>query len=111
MILDDNDSDEATIGNKAEITSGNIDINTERIEQNTSLYNAFVTSELASLGLCKQHGMPSAPAQSQSRTLLQSSKLLQDQTNQQDIDNITQSILVESTLHFLPKPSDSGDYG
>ena len=39
------------------------------------------------------------------------SKPLQDQTNQQDIDDITQSTSVESMLHPLPKPSHSGDDG
>jgi hypothetical protein len=46
--------------------------------------------------------VPSAPAQAQP---------LQDQTHQQGVGSITQSTLVESTLHSLPKSCDSGDDG
>ncbi len=46
MILDnDNDLDKADTGGEAEGASSNI--NTEHIEQDTSLHNPFVTSELA----------------------------------------------------------------
>jgi hypothetical protein len=53
----------------------------------------------------------SAPAQAQSQTLPQSSKSLQDQTNQQGLDDIIRSTSVKFAFHFLPKPSDSGDNG
>jgi hypothetical protein len=52
----------------------------------------------------EQYGVPSAPAQAQT-------KPLQDQTSQQVVDDITQSTSVESALHSLPKPSDSSDNG
>jgi len=47
---------------------------------------------------CEQQGVPSAPAQDQPQTVPQSSKPLQDQTNQQGVSNITQSLSVESAL-------------
>jgi hypothetical protein len=46
MILDNDESDEAYTGDKAE--GAIIDIDTRRIRRNASLYNTFVTSELAS---------------------------------------------------------------
>jgi hypothetical protein len=51
------------------------------------------------------HGMA---LRSQSQTLSQPS---QDQTNQQNIDDITQSTSVEAVLHSIPKSFDSGDDG
>jgi len=63
------------------------------------------------LGSCEQHAVPSTPAQAQPQTLPQSSKPLQDQTNQQGISRITRSTSVESALHSLPKLPDSSDDG
>lgn len=133
MILDD-DLDEAGARDEAEGASGDVD--TGRIDPDASLHNTFATSELASvptksmdasgpdveegyyirelapgLGSCEQHTVPSAPAQAQPQTLPQSSKPLQDQTNQQGISRITRSTSVESALHSLPKLPDSGDDG
>ena len=105
MILDNDHPVEAGAGNEAEGASGNGD--TGHIERVASLHNTFATSELAS----EPHGVPSTPAQAQPHTLPQSFKPLQDQINQQGVDNITRSTLVESAFHFLPKPSDSGDDG
>ncbi|TAQ85245.1 hypothetical protein B7494_g6427 [Chlorociboria aeruginascens] len=90
-------------GNEAEGTSG--DGNTGHIEQVASLHNTFRASDLAS----EPHGVPSTPAQAQPHTLPQSSKPLQDQTNQQGVDDITRSTLLESAFHLLPEPSDGGD--
>ena len=130
MILDDDDSDEAGAGDEAEGASGDVD--TSRVERDASPHNTLATSELASgptesidasdlwydveepaprLGPCEQQGLPSALAQDQPQTVPQSSKPLQDQTNQQDIDEITRGTSVESALHSLPKPSDNGDDG
>jgi hypothetical protein len=136
VILDGDDPVEAGAGGEAEGASDDVD--TGRIERDASLYNTFATSELASaptkstdasgpwydveegryteepatgLGSSEQHSVPSAPAQAQPQTLPQSSKPLQDQTNQQGLDDITRSTSVESAFHFLPKPSDSGDNG
>jgi hypothetical protein len=136
VILDNDDSHEASAGdNEAEGASG--DVNAGRFEQDASLQNTFATSELASaptkstdvsslwydpeegcyeelapgLGSSEPHGVPSAPVQAQPQTLAQSFKPLQDQTNQQGIDDITQSTSVESMLHPLPKSSHSGDDG
>jgi hypothetical protein len=75
VILDNDDLVEAGARDEAEGASGDVD--TGCIEQDTSLYNTFATSELAS----ELHGVPSAPAQAQPQTLPQSSKPLQDQTN------------------------------
>jgi hypothetical protein len=55
--------------------------------------------------------MPSTPTQDQTQILPQSSTLLQDQVNQQDIDDVTQSIPVESAPHSFLKPSNNGDGG
>lgn len=134
VILDnDNNLDEADAEDEAEG-----DVDTRRIERNASLHNIFAISELASaptesidvsgpwydveeghyidepapeLGPRKQRSIPSAPAQAQPQTLLQSSKPLQDQTSRQSVGSIAQSASVESTLHSLPKPFDSGDDG
>jgi len=46
MILDDNESNEAYTGDKAEGAIVNVD--TKCIRRDASLYNTFVTSELAS---------------------------------------------------------------
>jgi hypothetical protein len=137
MILDDDESDEADTEDEAEDTSG--DPNAGRIERDASPHNALTTAELAPglakatdapcleewfdlekscyvyepvsmLGSCEQQGVPSAPAQAQTQTLPQSSKPLQDQTNQQG-GSITRSTSVESALHSLPKLPDSGDDG
>ena len=107
MTLDD-ESDEAGTGDKAEGAFGDVD--NGRIEQDASPYNTFATSELASgptksigesgswydveegrytEGPCKQQGMPSTPAQDQPQTLPQSSKSLQDQTNQQGVSKVS----------------------
>jgi len=90
-VLLDDDPD------KAKGASGDVDVGTRRIEQDARLYDTFVTSEPAlaptesvdasgpwpapALGPCEQHGASSAPAQAQSQTLPQSSKLLQDCAN------------------------------
>jgi hypothetical protein len=103
VILDDDHPVEAGAGNEAEGASGDSD--SRHIKQVASLHNTFTTSELAS----EPHGVPSTPAQAQPHTLPQSSKPLQDQTNQQGVDDITQSTSVEFALHSLPKPFDSGD--
>jgi hypothetical protein len=105
VILDNGDSDDAGARDKAEGASGDID--TWCIEQDASLFDTFAISELAS----EPHGMPSASTQAQPQTFSQSSRTLQDQTNQQGIDDMTPSASVESVLHSLPKPSDSGDDG
>jgi hypothetical protein len=105
VILDNGDSDDAGGRDEAEGASGDID--TGCIEQDASLFDIFAISELAS----KAHGMPSAFAQAQPQTFSQSSRPLQDQTNQQDADDITQSTSVEFALHSLPKLPDSGDDG
>jgi hypothetical protein len=129
VILDNDDDPDEAEGNSGEVDSG-------RIELDASLHNTFQTSELAlaptesidasgpwydveegryieepapGLGSYEQQSVPSAPAQAQAQTLPQSSKLLQDQTNQQIIDSITRSTSVKFTLHSLPKSSDSGD--
>ena len=57
MTLDNNDSDNAGAGDKAEGASGDID--TGCIEQDASLYDTFTISGLTS----KPHGMPPASAQ------------------------------------------------
>jgi hypothetical protein len=134
VILDnDDDLDEADAGDKAEGASSNVDIG--RIERNASLHDIFATSELASaptesinasgpwydveeghyidepspgLGPREQRSIPSALHKP---TLPQSSKPLQDQANQQGVGSIARSASVESTLHSLPKPFDSGDGG
>jgi hypothetical protein len=86
VILDNDDHpDKAGAGGQAEGASGKVD--TGRIKLDASLHNTFATSELASapietinasapwyesasgLGLCEQHGEPSAPAQAQPQTL------------------------------------------
>ncbi|OBT61722.1 hypothetical protein VE03_09200 [Pseudogymnoascus sp. 23342-1-I1] len=67
------------------------------IEQNVALYDTFVTSKLAS----EPHGMPSAPAQAQPQTLPQSSKPLEDETNQQGVGIITRSTSVDPALSPL----------
>jgi hypothetical protein len=106
VILDnDDDPDEAGAGDEAEGASSDVD--TGSIERDASLHNTFATSELAS----EPHHVPPAPAQAQPQTLPQSSKPLQDQTKQQGVGTITRSTSVESVLHSLPKPSDSGDDG
>jgi hypothetical protein len=105
VILDNDDSDDAGAGDKAEGASGDVD--TGCIKQDASLYNTFTTSELAS----EPHSVPSASAQAQPQTFPQSSRPLQDQTNQQGVDDITQSTSVEFALHSLPKLPDSGDDG
>jgi hypothetical protein len=100
MILDDDDSDEASARDEAEGVSGDVD--TGRIARDASLHHTFATLELAlaptksidtsglwydvvepapGLGSCEQHGVPSAPAQAQPQTLPQSSTPLQDQIN------------------------------
>jgi hypothetical protein len=56
VILDNDDSDDAGAGDKAEGASGDVD--TGCIKQDASLYDTFTTSELAS----EQHGASSAPA-------------------------------------------------
>jgi hypothetical protein len=105
VTLDNDDSDDAGAGDKAEGASGDVD--TGCIEQDASLYDTFATSELAS----ELHGMPSASAQAQPQTLPQSSKPLQDRANQQGVDDIARSTSVESALHSLPKSSNDGDDG
>jgi hypothetical protein len=130
VTLDNDDSDDAGARDKAEGASGDVD--TRCIEQDASLHDTFAILELAftstesidasgpwyvveeptpGLRSCERHDVPSAPAQAQSQTLPQPSKPLQDQTNQQSIDDITQSTSVESVLHFIPNSSDSGDDG
>ena len=117
MILNDDESDEACAGDKAE--GAIVDVDTGHIGRDASPYNTFTTSELASGPAksidtsgpwydveggryiewpCEQQGVPSAPAQDQPQTVPQSSKPLQDQTNQQGVSNITQSLSVESAL-------------
>ena len=120
MILDD-DSHKAGAGD--EVEGAIIDVDTGRVERDARLHNTLVTPELAlepgksidasgpwyssgdscytdelalRLGSCKQHSIPSTPAQDQAQILSQSSTPLQDQTNQQDINDITQSMSVES---------------
>jgi hypothetical protein len=105
VILDNGDSDDAGARDEAEGASGDID--TGCIEPDASLFDTFAISELAS----EPHGMPSASAQAQPQTFSQTSRPLQDQTNQQDVDDITQSTSVEFALHSLPKLPDSGDDG
>jgi hypothetical protein len=105
VILDNGDSDDAGARDEAEGACGDID--TGCIEQDASQFDIFAISELAS----EPHGMPSASAQAQPQTFSQSSRPLQDQTNQQDVDDITQSTSVEFALHSLPKLPDSGDDG
>jgi len=134
MILDDDDSDKACAGDEAKGAIGDID--TGRVERDASPHNTLVTLELAlepvksidascswdnaedgcyidgpapGLGSCQ--GVPSAPIQDQTQILSQSPMPLQDQINQQDIDNITQSMSVESVPQSLPKPSNHGDDG
>ncbi|CZR65235.1 uncharacterized protein PAC_15135 [Phialocephala subalpina] len=136
VILDDDDSDKASARDEAEGASG--DVNTVRTERDASPRNTSATSELASgptksigasgpwydveggcyieepapgLGPCEQQRVPSAPAQAQPKTLPRSSTPLQNQTNQQGVGSITRSTSVESAVHSLPKPSDSGDDG
>jgi hypothetical protein len=133
---DDDDPDEAGAGGQTEGASGEVDI--RRIELDANLHNTFATSELAlaptesidasgpwydveegryieepapGLGSSEPHSVPSAAAQAQPQTLPQSSKPLQDQTNEQGVSNITRSRLVESALRSLPKLPDSGDDG
>jgi hypothetical protein len=105
VILDNDHPVAAGAGNETEGASGDGD--TGHIEQVTNLHNTFTASELAS----EPHGVPFTPAQAQPHTLPQSSKPLQDQTNQQGVGDITQSTSVEFALHSLPKPFDSGDDG
>ena len=135
MILDiDDDLDEADAEDEAEGASSDVD--TGRLEWDAGLHDTFATSELASaptnsidasgpwydveegqyidepaLGLepREQRSIPSSPAQAQPQTLPQSSAPEQDQTNQQGVGSIARSASVESMLHSLPKPSDSGD--
>jgi hypothetical protein len=57
VILDNGDSDDASARDEAEGASSDIDNGC--IEQDASLYDTFIISELAS----KPHGMPSASAQ------------------------------------------------
>jgi hypothetical protein len=136
MLLDDDDSDMAGVKDKAGDISANVD--TRCAEQDTTRHNTFATLDLTSgpvqpidtsgpwfdleegcyvdepapgLGLGEQRGVPPATAQTQPQTLHQSSKLLQDQTNQQGVGSITESTSVESALHSLPKRPDSGDDG
>jgi hypothetical protein len=129
VILDNNDPDEAGARGEAKGAFGNVD--TGRIKRDASLHDTFATSELASaptkstdasgLWYDVEEGRyteepatglgSSALAQAQPQSLPQSSKPLQDQTNQQGVDDITQSTSVESALHSLPKPSDNGDDG
>ena len=117
MILDDDESDEACAGDKAE--GAIVDADTGHIGRDAGPHDTFATSELASGPAksidasgpwydveggryiewpCEQQGVPSAPAQDQPQTLPQSSKPLQDHTNQQGVSNITQSLSVESAL-------------
>ena len=63
MTLDNNDSDNAGAGDKAEGASGDVD--TRCIEQDATLYDTFATSELVS----EPHSVPSAPAQAEPQTL------------------------------------------
>lgn len=99
MTLDNDDSDDASAGDKAEGASGDVD--TGCIEQDATLYDTFATSELAS----EPRGVPSAPAQAQPRTLPQSSKPLEDQTNQQGVGSITRSASVDPALCSLSFPT------
>jgi hypothetical protein len=105
VILDNDHPVEAGAGNKAEGASGDGD--TRHIERVASLHNNFTTSELAS----EPYGVPSTPAQAQHQTVPESSKPLQDQTNQQSTDDITRSTSVEPVLLSLPRPFDSGNDG
>jgi len=97
------------------------DVDTGHAKRNTIRHSTFLTSELASastksidasgpiekdgvekpaleLGPCNQHSVTSTPAQAQALPqTLESSTLLQDQTNQQSIEVVTQSISVESS--------------
>jgi hypothetical protein len=106
VILDDDDdhSDEASARDRAEGASNDID--TRRVEGDTSLQNTSAISELAlrptesidasglwydikegcyieepapGCGPCEQQGVPSAPARGQPQTLVQSSTPLQDE--------------------------------
>ncbi|KAH6704184.1 hypothetical protein BKA61DRAFT_183702 [Leptodontidium sp. MPI-SDFR-AT-0119] len=135
VILDDDDADNIGAGNEAEGAFGDID--TGRIGRDASPH-IFATSELAPtptefIGASgpwydveeacyvdepapeprprEQIGAPSTLAQAQPQTLSQSSTPLQDQTNQQNIDDITQSTSMESAPHSRPKPSDNGNDG
>ncbi|TVY83406.1 hypothetical protein LSUE1_G002963 [Lachnellula suecica] len=105
VILDDDELDEADTGDEAEDVAS--DVETVCVERDTSLYNTFATSVLDS----EPHSVLSASGQAQAPTFPQSSWPLQDQTKQQGVDDITRSTPVEFPLHFLPKPSSSGDDG
>jgi hypothetical protein len=136
ILDDDDDSDEAGAGDKAEGASR--DVSTGRGERDASPQNTFAISELA-FGLIEsvdtsgpwydieegryieepvpgpgpreQQGVPSALVQGQTQTLPQSSAPLQDEIDQQDIDEITWSMLMGSVPHSLPQPSNTGDSG
>ena len=125
MILDE-DSDEASTEDEAE--DGASDIETRRTGRDTSPYSTLGSSELASglwydieegryidepaprLGSCEQQSVLSAFATDELQIPLQST-LLQDQANQQDIDDIAQSMSVEGASHSLPETSNNGDDG
>ena len=136
MILDDDNSYKACARDEAEGAISDVD--TRRIERDASPHNTLITSELVlepakpidasgpwddaedscyidgpapGLRSCEQQDVVSAPTQDQTQILPQSFTPLQDQMNQQDIDNITQSMSVESAPHSLPKPPNNGDNG
>ncbi|KAH6675954.1 hypothetical protein B0J14DRAFT_375526 [Halenospora varia] len=127
MILDDY-SDEAEEGTSSDVDTG-------CTGRDASPHNTLAALELASgptksidtsgpwydveegcyieerapgLGPCEQQGVHSAHTQAQPQTLPQSSTPLQDQTNQQGVGSITRRTSVESAVHSLPEPFDSG---
>jgi hypothetical protein len=127
VILDNDDSVEAGVEDEAEGASRDVDTG-----RDASLHQTFATSELApaptksidtsgpwndvrepapGLRSYEQHDIPSTSAQAQPQTLPQSSRPLQDQTNQQGVNDITQSTSVEFAVHSLPILPDSGDDG
>jgi hypothetical protein len=63
------------------------------------------------VGSCEQYSVPPIPAQAKPQISFQSSKLLQDQTDRQDMNDDTQSMSVGSALYSLPKPADNSDDG
>ncbi|KAE8440871.1 hypothetical protein EG329_006358 [Mollisiaceae sp. DMI_Dod_QoI] len=121
VILDDDDSDKAGAGDEAEGASGDVDTNslasgpTKSIGASGPWYDVeegcYIEEPAPGLGPCEQQRVLSTPAQAQPKTFPRSSTPLQDQTNQQGVGSITRSTSVESAVHTLPKPSDSGDDG
>lgn len=132
MIVDDDESDDAGVRDKAEGASGDVDIG--RVRQDASPHNTLTTSELACesaesidtsgpwwdvedrcwicepdlrLASCEQQ--PFAPTQDEPKILPQPPSPPQDPINQQDINTLNHTMSLEATPRSLPKPSGDGD--